>query len=165
MILKYTNYSDGVHDINFEESDKSVGLEEPFSGKISVACKMDKSHSQIVLNCKISAEVSYTCDRCADSFDSVLETQFQSIYLFQEEDEEKSDNVYFLSLDSDKIDIQPEVEEFSRLAIPLKVLCNDECKGLCYKCGSNLNLSDCSCDDESDNPIWEPLKKLKDNIN
>jgi uncharacterized protein len=51
------------------------------------------------------------------------------------------------------------------LSIPLKVLCKDDCKGLCPRCGINLNDTSCSCDTTDTDPRWAPLSKLKDESN
>jgi uncharacterized protein len=40
------------------------------------------------------------------------------------------------------------------------VLCKEDCQGLCLKCGSNLNLIDCKCEDEQIDPRWAALKNL-----
>ena len=53
MIIKYTNYADGIHYVELSKSAAKLGLEEPFNGKVLLNCKMDKSHSQIVLDCDV----------------------------------------------------------------------------------------------------------------
>jgi uncharacterized protein len=44
--------------------------------------------------------------------------------------------------------------------VPTQVLCRDDCKGLCAKCGANLNLADCDCEDKEIDPRWAELKRL-----
>jgi uncharacterized protein len=44
------------------------------------------------------------------------------------------------------------------LSLPLKILCHEDCKGLCPICGQNKNKSSCSCTDESTDQRWTPLK-------
>ena len=77
-------------------------------------------------------------------------------------DEGENLNLIYLSLDETKIDITEEVKEYCMLAIPLKLLCKEDCKGLCSSCGINLNLETCNCKKESYNPIWDKLNKLKE---
>jgi uncharacterized protein len=47
------------------------------------------------------------------------------------------------------------------LAIPLKVICREGCKGLCPHCGKNLNLEQCSCEIAEDDPRWSQLKEIR----
>jgi uncharacterized protein len=166
MIIKYTNYADGIHFIELSKSARKLGLDEPFHGEVLLNCKMDKSHSQIVLDCDITAAANFLCDRCAANLDWELKNHFQNIYLFakKEEEAEESD-IYFLSPDNDKIDLNADVAEYAQLSIPLKVLCKDDCKGLCPRCGINLNENSCNCDTKETDPRWAPLNKLKDELN
>jgi uncharacterized protein len=47
------------------------------------------------------------------------------------------------------------------LAVPLKTLCREACKGLCPHCGKNLNEGACSCAEETEDPRWEALKQIR----
>ena len=53
--------------------------------------------------------------------------------------ETESINVNYLSRDADNIDISNDVREFALLSVPMKKLCSEDCKGLCFKCGKDLN--------------------------
>jgi uncharacterized protein len=73
------------------------------------------------------------------------------------DDEEKLELAYFLG---DEIDIADLVRESLLLAQPLKKLCKEECKGLCPKCGINLNVSTCSCNKEIMDPRLMVLQQF-----
>jgi len=47
------------------------------------------------------------------------------------------------------------------LAVPLKALCRDDCKGLCPHCGKNLNSGQCSCAEPIEDPRWNALKEIR----
>jgi len=163
MIIKYTNFSNGVHNINFTEPAKNLGLQELFFGNIEIYCKMDKSAHQIVLDCDLVFQSKLICDRCTKKFESELKNHFQISYIFTHEPDKTDDyNVKYLSPDEDKINIRDDVYEYADLSIPMKKLCKDNCKGLCPHCGINLNLKKCACKNEINNDVWEPLKKLLD---
>src|SRR6202167_2910158 len=51
------------------------------------------------------------------------------------------------------------------LALPLKTLCREDCKGLCPQCGKNLNELQCSCVDEIEDPRWSALKDIRTKLN
>ncbi|MEJ5350044.1 MAG: DUF177 domain-containing protein [Melioribacteraceae bacterium] len=162
MIIKYTNFSDGIHQINFIEPVESLGLEESFYGNVVVNCRMDKSAHQIVIDFDVEANSHLICDRCNSEYDAKLTNHFQVSYLFVKDAVRLEEyDVKYLSPDEDKINIDQDVFDYVELAIPMKKLCKEDCKGLCPKCGTNLNESQCDCHLHTNNDIWEPLKKLK----
>jgi uncharacterized protein len=50
------------------------------------------------------------------------------------------------------------------LSVPLKVLCRDDCKGLCPSCGKNRNAEACTCDQSVEDPRWEALKGIREKL-
>jgi len=50
------------------------------------------------------------------------------------------------------------------LALPLKTLCRDDCKGLCAHCGKNLNEGQCSCAEPIEDPRWSALKEIREKL-
>jgi uncharacterized protein len=59
-----------------------------------------------------------------------------------------------------RIDLREVVREQILLALPEQVLCREDCRGLCAKCGGNRNLINCSCDRDEIDPRWAALKNL-----
>jgi uncharacterized protein len=162
MIIKYTNFSDGIHQFRLTEPVAKLGLENLFFGDVNVDCKMDKSPHQIVLFCETAARTKFICDRCTVEFEAELKSKFQISYIFtRKESSEEDFNVRYLSPLEDKIILDKDVFEYAELSIPMKKLCSDDCNGLCSKCGINLNEKNCGCKPEIDNDIWAPLQKLK----
>ena len=51
------------------------------------------------------------------------------------------------------------------LAMPLKIVCREECKGLCPHCGKNLNQTQCGCAEEVEDPRWAALKEIRGKLN
>lgn len=72
--------------------------------------------------------------------------------------DDKDDEVIFI--DSDTIDITEIIENNIILALPVKRLCKEDCKGLCLRCGSNLNFTTCNCDKDNTDPRLSKLKDL-----
>ncbi|MFZ2322152.1 MAG: DUF177 domain-containing protein [Ignavibacteriaceae bacterium] len=166
MIIKITNLSEGTHEFIFEEKIENLGLEKPFYGKSKSFVRLNKLHDQIILSVKSEFKVKYQCDRCGTDFNSKLNSDYQIVYLMNEEPAETdSVNVTYLSRTADKIDIKDDVREFALLSVPMKKLCKDDCKGLCYKCGTDLNKEQCKCSNDEIDPRWKPLINLKDKLN
>ena len=86
------------------------------------------------------------------------------VYLFQSnfsEPEDEKEDIVYLHPDTDKIELDSDVRDFAILAVPMKRLCSENCKGLCPRCGENLNDGSCNCDEKIIDPRWESLQKLK----
>jgi uncharacterized protein len=61
------------------------------------------------------------------------------------------------------IDITDDVRQSILLSIPLKLLCRDDCKGLCPACGADWNIEQCDCDRAPVDSRFEQLKNLLKN--
>ncbi|MBO4693207.1 MAG: DUF177 domain-containing protein [Clostridia bacterium] len=113
--------------------------------------------SVVILNIRIEYEFTAPCDRCGKiSSGSHTVTIDKSLATSLERQE--SDTIIVVS------DMQLEVDElvYSEviLDLPSKHLCKEDCKGLCQKCGKNLNDGDCGCDLFEPDPRFEKLREL-----
>jgi len=61
----------------------------------------------------------------------------------------------------DGILLEDVLREQVLLALPLKITCREECKGLCPRCGRNLNQEQCSCAAPAEDPRWAALKEIR----
>ena len=164
MKIKFTNYKDGLHQFDFKTDVEELGLEEKFIGNILLNCGMDKSSTQIVINCNLLLQAKFACDRCMAEFDKDIKTDFRIIYFLSQSssnDEVDENGIYYLSQNDDTIDLTKDTIENILLTIPMKILCSEDCKGLCFVCGVNKNETECNCEVETNNPVWDKLLKLK----
>ena len=79
-------------------------------------------------------------------------------------DEDQVD-IKYISFETDKINLAPEIRDYVQLAIPMKKLCKEDCNGLCLKCGKNLNEGSCNCKTKEIDQRWFPLEKLRNKVN
>ena len=166
MKIKISNLKDGIHNFSFEEPIGKIGLEKPFIGNILVEVELNKIHNQIVLNAQLNMNMNFDCDRCNKNVNSTLNTNYKMVYLIGTEPEDsESINLTYLPADADKIVLDNDVRDFSLLTIPMKKLCKEDCKGLCPKCGKDLNNGDCGCNHEKVDDRWLPLMELKNKLN
>ena len=63
--------------------------------------------------------------------------------------------------DDPVVPVAPIVEERIQMAVPMKPLCREDCRGLCPRCGEDLNVTECGCAAEEADPRWEALRLLK----
>ena len=105
----------------------------------------------------LTAEMTCVCDRCGAEFDSTKETQLDAV-IVREENEEFPE--YFV-LEGSEIDLDEILSTCLILDMETKFLCSEDCKGLCSRCGKNLNLGPCGCRKEPD-PRFAVLEQLLD---
>ncbi len=161
MIIKIKNYTDGIHHFEFEEPAEKIGLGDPFYNGVKLNVKMDKSNSQLVFDCNLHTKAKLDCDRCLNEYDAEFETDFIITYIIGTDNGEEVDNLYYLSPEDDKINLTQDAYDYAKLSMPMKSLCSDDCKGLCPKCGKDLNVESCDCKENEINPIWEALLSKK----
>ncbi len=166
MKIKLNSIPYGINEIVLSKDVTDFDLRTPFLGSVDVSIKVDRSEHQIVLSCSFDTQAILTCDRCLAEYEQKINGNFTVIYIAEKIDDDVEDtNVYELTPDLTYLDLTKDFYDFINLAVPLKHLCSEDCKGLCPTCGANLNIETCDCNNENVNPIWEPLLKLKKDLN
>jgi uncharacterized protein len=66
--------------------------------------------------------------------------------------------------EGDGVELEDILREQVLLAVPIKTVCREECKGLCPQCGKNLNTGECQCEPVAGDPRWDALKGLRDKL-
>ena len=98
---------------------------------INVKAHLEKVNSTVIADAHIKAQFGYLCARCLEE----LYTTEERSYKFDFE----------IDPTSEYIDLGEEIRQEIILANPPKVLCSKDCKGICPKCGANLNKEKCKC--------------------
>ena len=112
-------------------------------------------------------ELELSCSRCLEPFRMPVNASFDLRYLPasemtpDEEREVEEDDLDTSYYRDDQVDLNELLREQFYLALPMKPLCQDDCKGLCPQCGTNLNTGTCDCHAQWDDPRLAPLKQLK----
>ncbi len=162
MKIKISGLGDGEHRFNFESLASEIGLEADYGQNVIADLILRKSVGQYYLDINCQANKKSTCDRCLVDFNLDIKCSFKLVYTYDQSfSTTDSDEVKFLNFQDTEIEIGDDVRQMIMLNVPLKLLCSEGCKGLCVKCGKNLNESDCNCDKEQSNPKFDELKKLK----
>lgn len=112
----------------------------------------------LVLEGTARSTLELRCDRCGKHFSREKIVALDSLAAQELEDEENDD---ILLLDGTVLDLDEAVATAFILAMDTKNLCSDDCKGLCAKCGADLNLGPCGCGPEVD-PRLAALAQLLD---
>ncbi len=119
---------------------------------------IENSADVLTLRGVIRAGLRCACDRCAREFDRAVEIPLEVPLAAELQDEESPD--YFL-LDGDELDLDEVLETGFILGLEPRFLCREDCKGLCPRCGADLNDGPCGCKPEKD-PRLAVLEQLLD---
>ena len=162
MKINISNLSEGLHEYDFEETPSSIELDERFSKPVIVRVEMEKRRRQLFLTAHVKTSGRFVCDRCLEDFDRDLELDYRMTYVYEMNDAEEldQDEVTVIHASTNEIDIAEHVRDYVLLAVPMKLLCRDDCAGLCRKCGKNLNHGPCGCPADDVDPRWEKLKQI-----
>jgi uncharacterized protein len=164
--INISNLSEGIHEHVFETEPSKIGLDERFRSMVKVKAKLDKSVRQILLQAKMWAEGAFICDRCLDNFIWKMDKKYSMVYIQGDRsmiESKKEDEFQVLSADTNYIDLDEDVRQYILLAIPQKLLCREECLGICPTCGVNRNNESCTCEVHVTDSRWDALKKLSHN--
>ena len=150
---------------------EEVELEEEGARLVSDATvqgSATRKGEEVRLRGTIKTEVELLCDRCAAPQTTPFAVEFDTSFIPQEVEAVKAENVELQAEDlilsayeGDAVDLDEIVREQILLALPSRHLCREDCKGLCQKCGADLNAGECSCEKGETDPRWAALADWK----
>ena len=109
------------------------------------------------------------CSRCLEPYPFQEQEEFTLLLCPRkpasgEEVELEKEELDACFYDQPVVPVAPIVEERIQMAVPMKPLCREDCRGLCLHCGRELNSGECGCVVEVVDPRWEALKSLKQKV-
>ena len=148
----------------FRDSEEAYRIAEPVSLRFEVL----KTDARYRLTGHVQTVLELPCSRCLESFFLPIDAGFDLLYFPQSKNvgegelevEEEDMSVAFY--DNSEIDLGQLMREQFYLALPMKPLCAEECRGLCPTCGINLNRAVCECRRDWIDPRLAVLKAIKD---
>jgi uncharacterized protein len=130
-----------------------------FKGPVEFNLVVRKVNSELMAEGTVAGKVMIECSRCLSKLILLLKTEVREIFRKPAGPGESPEEAF--EIIGGEIDLGPLAEQAFLLALPLKPLCREDCKGLCPTCGKNLNEGDCGCREERIDPRLAILKKLK----
>lgn len=126
----------GIDGLHLEESIEAKILdvetdEVKFNGPIKLKADISKITNAVTADIRIDASMRLCCSRCLEE----IEFNFIKNLKFN----------YQADRTVPAIDLNPDIREEIILDYPINSLCKPECRGICPKCGNNLNQGGCSC--------------------
>ena len=139
-------------------SDLCYGVSYPVSEPVAAEGTVRNTAGVLVMTGRISTCIHGICDRCARDFRREVSFPIDVVLVTEMADEENEDEWVF-PLEGDSADLDDIVRTVFVLNLDSKLLCKEDCKGICQRCGKNLNDGPCDCRKELD-PRFAALKQL-----
>jgi uncharacterized protein len=150
------------------EEPSAIPAEDAYRVTAPVRLEIDvhKDKDKLRLKGRIQTRLDVECSRCLEPLPVVVDGRFDLLYLpdtaapegeEQELADEDVDTAYYRD---GVIDLAELIREQLYLALPMKPLCEEDCRGLCAVCGTNLNTGTCTCVTTWKDPRLAPLEAL-----
>ena len=111
-----------------------IGLSDPeyqYLSPLRVKGTVKKIEDTVVATVAVAAKLAFTCSRCLESFEQDRSKEFCFDYAVDQTVE--------------AIDLGEDIRQEMILELPVRILCKEDCRGICAKCGANLNKEECKC--------------------
>ena len=139
-------------------SDLRYGNCYPVTEGVKAEGQVRNTAGVLVMTGNITTCIHGVCDRCAADFSRDVDIPLNVVLVTELSSEENEDEWVF-PLEGDSADLEDIVRTVFVLNLDSKLLCKSDCKGLCCRCGRNLNFEPCICQKELD-PRFAALKQL-----
>jgi uncharacterized protein len=172
--LRLEDITAEAKEIDFAESEAEINRvlaqgparEYQIEGPIAVEVTVYRAGTDIFFEGHLHARAHTACARCAEEFDIDAEHPFRFVLApkavgFKEESDLRTEDLEFSLYEGDDIDLSPLIREQLLLSLPTRPLCRDDCRGLCPRCGINLNRATCGCTEQRLDSRFAALRSLK----
>ncbi len=163
MIISVRGLTGGLHRRSQQADASELDLREQeacFTEPVRVDYTLEKIGQQVIFRGVISTSVNMTCSRCLESVQIPISETLTILVRFDAEasPEEIHEEIRIVPPDTGRMDVTEELRQTLLLALPVKPLCKENCRGLCPRCGTNLNAGSCDCRRKTIDPRWSGLK-------
>ena len=124
----------------------------------------------IRLNGELATSIELACARCLEPVVRDVKRNFDLLYRPLGADAGREENAVsgteseISYYEGEGLLLEDVLREQVLLAVPLKAICRQDCKGLCSQCGANLNAAQCSCAEPVEDPRWAALKEIRSKL-
>jgi len=170
MLLDLTRYRQPTAEFARTFQPSEVGAEgDPYTvvTPVNLAFEILKDKDRFRLVGDVQTILELGCSRCVEAFQLPVASHFDLRYwpmteaAGESEAELAEGDLETSYYTDDQIDLNELMREQFYLALPMKPLCRENCRGLCPQCGTNLNAGGCSCTPAWEDPRLAALKALK----
>lgn len=170
MIIDLFQIDGAEHKFSLDLEPEKIELQEDearLTKPVNISGTIRKGLAQTDVSGTIKGEIEIDCTRCLRPAESPLDAEFKAAFVTPEnytaerEAELRADDLDVAVFEGDEINLAELAREQILLNLPTRFLCKDDCRGLCPKCGVNLNDAACDCEKKEIDPRWRGLRELK----
>jgi uncharacterized protein len=130
------------------------------SGPVKVSGRLSSAGAgRYYLSGRFEGRTDTSCRRCLTELTAPVQGEMHLIFADSDDEEAEDPDVYPVDPRAAELDLRPAIREQWLLAAPAYPLCRDDCKGLCPRCGADLNQGACGCPPTAD-VRWDALRKI-----
>ena len=123
---------------------------------IKIEGEVSQKNGLPVIDYRIRAVFSVNCARCGGDTWQTIEFDGEGYIADKSEDKDDGEDFYITETDG-MLDLDDFIVEFLGVHVPYRYLCSEDCRGLCQKCGRDLNEGECECPKKEKNPAFKIL--------
>ena len=121
-----------------------------------------ESEKKLVITGQADITLNIPCDRCLEDVEVLFSLDFEKHVNLEAEDDKESDETNYI--DGYNLDVDKLLYNEILIGWPMKILCCEDCKGVCSVCGQNLNEGTCDCEDTSLDPRMSVIRDVFKNF-
>jgi uncharacterized protein len=143
--------------------DPEVRLVEP----AEVSGRIRRKGPDVELRGQLHTKLEVRCGRCLQPVELPISAEFKERFVrtitwaAEEQHELEAEDLNISVFDGEGIELDALVREEILLALPVNVLCREDCQGLCPLCGIDRNMNNCQCETDEVDARWQKLKELQ----
>ncbi|OGP23695.1 MAG: hypothetical protein A2X99_05785 [Deltaproteobacteria bacterium GWB2_55_19] len=170
MKIKIDDIPEAGLELSLKEEGTALGeaaggtLDFSFPSPVEAHLEFSRTGPNVQVSGEIKAQIRLNCGRCLNEFDHDISLYFSDYFTagraVEKDKELKPEDMDISYLEGTEIDTTAMILGQIALDVPIQPLCKEDCKGLCTKCGADLNITECACD--KGDKIDPRLAKLKD---
>jgi uncharacterized protein len=167
MIVDLLTLAEGLTEFGFNIPTAHLSSDDTlpeFTRPVRCTVEVYRKGIQVVINGKFDAIVKLNCSRCLELSEHRVTAEFTSDFRPYSEIPAGEGDIELTPEELDitwyqnnELDLTDQVRQNILVNLPMQPLCNENCRGLCVQCGTNLNTGTCQCKNEDDE---NPFKKL-----
>ena len=158
------------HARRYDVEHEAVSVPEAgFTQEISGSLRLIRSERGVLVTAAFDlAPVAVQCARCLEAFETPIAIAFDEEYVLDHDPitgRPLPADVDEFRIDARRhLDLSEAVRQYGESALPLRPLCRADCRGLCPRCGHNLNQGPCACGTVNEDDRWSALARLQERL-
>jgi len=169
-LLKFDELGEGTSRLVFELTAEEMVLSDAyfsFPSPLQVELDIHRSIETFTVDGRVQGVIRGECCRCLTPVELSLEAPLRLLFQRKQASDEEleavaeDEEVEILDPGAQDLDLVDRLRNAVLIELPVRAYCKEDCKGLCPRCGHDLNKGPCSCSEEAMDPRWEALRQIK----